>query len=75
MLNVNRFLKSLIGKDVIVKLKVGVIKCRIKDVLSEGSLVVDDIKVINTNDNTLKLWEGKKNIVIRKDSVVGVFVE
>ena len=75
MLNMNRFLMGLKGNEVIIKLKIGKIKCIIDDVGHDGTLKVSHVKIIETNDETLREWEDKEGVVIRKDSVVAVFLE
>ena len=75
MLNMNRFLSALRGKEVVVKLKIGVIKCIIDEVGNEGSLKISKIKIIEDYKENLKEWENRDNVVIRKDSIVAIFVE
>ena len=75
MLNMNRFLSALRGKEVVVKLKIGVIKCTIDEVGNEGSLKISKIKIVEDYKENLKEWENRDNVVIRKDSIVAIFVE
>ena len=75
MLNMNRFLSTLKGKEVIIKLKIGVIKCVIDEVGNEGSLKVSKINVIEDYKSNLDDWENQDNVVIRKDSIVAIFLE
>lgn len=74
-MNINSFLSSLKGREVVIKLKIGVIRCVIDEVGNEGSLKVSKIKLVETFRNSLKGWEGRDDVVIRKDSVVAVFIE
>jgi small nuclear ribonucleoprotein (snRNP)-like protein len=75
MLNMNRFLSEQIGKEVVIKLKIGLIRWIIQDVGNEGSLIVGNIQIIDSHDKTLKEWEDRSEVVIRKDSIVAVFLE
>ncbi len=75
MLNMNKFLSTLRGEEVIVKLKIGIIRCVIDEVGNEGSLKVSKIKVIEDPKNNLDEWEDKNDVVIRKDSVVAIFIK
>jgi small nuclear ribonucleoprotein (snRNP)-like protein len=72
MFNINRYLNEWLGKDVVIKLKIGKIKCIIESVGNDGSLVVSKITVIETRDTSLKNWEQKERVLIRKDSIVAV---
>ncbi len=75
MLNMNKFLMELKGIEVVIKLKIGKVRCVIDDVGHDGTLKVSHIKVLETNDETLREWDNKTGVVIRKDSVVAVFLE
>ena len=75
MLNMNRFLMGLKGTEVVIKLRIGKIQCVIDDVGHDGTLKVSKVKIIETSDETLREWEDKEGVVIRKDSVVAVFLE
>ena len=75
MLNMNQFLSTLRGREVVIKLKIGVIKCVIDEVGNEGSLKISKIKIVEDYKENLKGWENRDNVVIRKDSIVAIFVE
>lgn len=75
MFNINRYLTRYIGREIIVKLKVGEIRCVLDWVTRDGTLKVSQVKIISSRDKLLSNWEGKDNIVIRKDSIVAIFME
>ena len=72
MFNVNRYLNEWLGRDVVIKLKIGKIRCIIESVGNDGSLVVSNITVLETRDTSLKNWEEREKVLIRKDSIVAV---
>ncbi len=75
MFNINKYLSRFIGKEVTVKLKIGEIRCVLEWVTRDGTLKVSKIKVLSSKDKTLSSWEGRDDVVIRKDSIVAIFID
>lgn len=75
MFNINKYLVRYIGREIIVKLKIGEIKCILDWVTKDGTLKVSQVKILSTKDKSLSNWEGRNDIVIRKDSIVAIFIE
>ncbi len=75
MFNINKYLARYIGREIIVKLKIGEIKCILDWVTKDGTLKVSKVKVLSTRDKTLNNWEDRDDIIIRKDSIVAIFIE
>ena len=75
MFNINEYIAEHRGQEVIVKLKIGLIKCLLLDVSRDGNLRVSRIKVLESRDSSLKEWEDRDKVVIRKDSIVAIFIE
>ncbi len=71
MFNLIRYLQKLIGKEIIVKTKFGLVKGILKEVGHNGALLLDEYETISGKVDAE--FQGK-TILIRGDNIVAIMI-
>ncbi|HIQ13574.1 MAG TPA: hypothetical protein EYH44_04230 [Thermoprotei archaeon] len=71
MLNLIKYIEGLIGKEIIVKTRFGVIKGILREVGHNGALLLEDYEKISGNIESE--FDGK-TVLIRGDNIVAIMI-
>ena len=71
MFNLNKYLETLRGKEVIIKTRFGLVKAIIEDVGRNGTLLVSGYRRIINGEEI----EERSSAIIRGDNIIAILME
>ena len=71
MFNLNKYLETLRGKEVIIKTRFGLVKATIEDVGRNGTLLVSNYRRIINGEEI----ERRNSAIIRGDNIIAILME